>query len=238
MLIYVLYSFSSTWHPGPDPQISLWMKKRYVDGLFIFVQDIVERAMVDEIVGLKVASPGLYVQQMPYPCYVKGIFSKPLIMIYLVPLAMLFSWLFPVAMTTRAVVREKETRIKEYMKMMGVGEGLLRLSWFLHSFLVLLVSVVGITLILKLSGVLLAIDGLLLFLYLTIYAMAMLSYSFLVSAFFTNANLAACVATLTYLMVFLAQVPLITYFSSLSPVVIGICVSFCIKLIYIVEKFF
>ena len=181
--------------------------------------------MVEEIIGSKVASPGLYVQQMPYPCYMLGRFNNPLIMIYIVPLAMIFSWLFPIAMTTRAVVKEKETRMKEYMKMMGVGEGLLRLSWFLHSFLVLLVSVVGITLILKLSGILPAIDGLLLFLYLTLYATAMLSYSFLVSIFFTNANLAACVAALTYLMVLFAQVPLVTYFSSLSPVVIGICVS-------------
>ena len=43
-------------------------------------------------------------------------------------MAMLFAWLFPVAMTVRAIVREKETRLKEYIKMVGVSDTQIRLS--------------------------------------------------------------------------------------------------------------
>lgn len=215
-----LFVVCSIWHPGPEN--SSW-KRRYIIGMFIFVQDLVERAMLEEIVGARVPTPGVYIHRMPYPCYKDDPFTTS--MLYILPLAMLFSWLFPVAMTTRAVVREKEIRLKEFMKMMGVGEGLLRLSWFLHSFLTLLVSVVGITMLLKLGGILPATDGFLLFLYLSLYGMAMLSYSFLVSVFFTNANLAASVAALTYFMVMFAHLALIPYIGSLNPLVTAICVS-------------
>lgn len=179
--------------------------------------------MIEEIAGHRIASPGVYLQEMPYPCYKDDRFTYSLL--YVLPLAMLFAWLFPVAMTTRTVVREKETRLKEFMKMMGVTEGLLRLSWFLHSLVVLLFSVVLITSILKLSGVLPATNVLVLFLFLTLYAVVMLSYSFLVSAFFNNANLAACVAALIYFLVFFAHVTIVSNLNSLHPVVIGVCVS-------------
>ena len=109
--------------------------------------------------------------------------------------------------------------------MMGVSEGLLRLSWFLHSVVVLLVSVVVITGLLKGVGILPATNWFILFLFLTVYAVVMLSYSFLVSAFFNNANLAACVAALLYFLVFFAHVTIVPNLNSLSPILIGFCVS-------------
>ena len=39
--------------------------------VFLFPQDMVERALVDEVAGERVASPGVYLHQMPYPCYKK-----------------------------------------------------------------------------------------------------------------------------------------------------------------------
>ena len=210
----------SIWHPGPE---DAWWKKVYFSGLFIFLQDMLERATVEQIAGGRVASPGVYVQRMPYPCYNRNLFVSSLQ--FVLPLTMLFCWLFPIAMTTRAVVREKEVRLKEYMKMMGVGEGLLRLSWFLNSFFTLELSVVGIVLILRFGGILPTTDPTIMLAYLTVYALSMLSYSFLVSVFFSNANLAACVAALSYFMVFFAHLPIIPYIRSLSAAVLGLCVS-------------
>lgn len=56
----------SIWYPGPE---NLEWKRRYLEAGFIFVQDMVERAIIDEIVGHRVASPGAYVHEMPYPSY-------------------------------------------------------------------------------------------------------------------------------------------------------------------------
>ena len=73
-------------------------------------------------------------------------------MVWVLPLAMIFAWLFPVAMTIRGIVHEKELRLKEYMKMMGLGEGVLRGSWFITAAAILSVSVIIITFSLKVSG--------------------------------------------------------------------------------------
>ena len=51
------------------------------------------------------------------------------------------------------------------------------------------------------------------------------SFSFLVSVFFTNANLAACVGALLYFMVFFAHVTLIPKEQDLSPYLLTFCVS-------------
>ena len=61
-------SHTRVWTPGPEN--SGW-KKRYLFGMFIFIQDMVERAMAEELVGQRIPTPGVYLQQMPYPCYQK-----------------------------------------------------------------------------------------------------------------------------------------------------------------------
>ena len=70
-------------------------------------------------------------------------------MIVVLPIAMTLAWMFSVAITVRAIVAEKEQRLKEVMRMMGLGDGALRLSWYLTSLAVLTVSVAAISLILK-----------------------------------------------------------------------------------------
>lgn len=58
------------WDPGPaaDPFSDL----RYIWGGFVYIQDLVEQAVVRVQTG---AAPrtGVYVQQMPYPCYVDDV---------------------------------------------------------------------------------------------------------------------------------------------------------------------
>lgn len=208
----------SVWTPGPENR---GWKRVYLQGWFIFIQDLMERAVAEQLAGVRIASPGLYLQQMPYPCYKEDRFMTA--NEWVLPLAMIFAWLFPVAMTVRDIVREKEKRLKELMKMMGLSEGVLRLSWVLTSGAELAVSVVIITLLLKVGGVLPYSNWLLVLLFLALYAIVMLSYSFLMSVFFNNANLAACVASLLYFMVFFAQITLIPKQQFLSPALLGLC---------------
>ena len=55
------------WFEGSEGDL-IW-KRRYLGGGFIFLQDMVERAVVEQIVGHRVPTPGAYVHQMPYHCY-------------------------------------------------------------------------------------------------------------------------------------------------------------------------
>ncbi|XP_011928211.1 PREDICTED: ATP-binding cassette sub-family A member 7 isoform X3 [Cercocebus atys] len=132
------------WDPGPaaDPLTDL----RYVWGGFVYLQDLVERAAVRVLSG---AAPraGLYLQQMPYPCYVDDVFLR--VLSRSLPLFLTLAWIYSVTLTVKAVVREKETRLRDTMRAMGLSRGVLWLGWFLSCLGPFLLSAALLVLVLK-----------------------------------------------------------------------------------------
>lgn len=63
-------AFLRFWDPGPsaDPLMDL----RYVWGGFVYLQDLLEQAAVRVLSGGD-SRAGLYLQQMPHPCYVDDV---------------------------------------------------------------------------------------------------------------------------------------------------------------------
>lgn len=55
------------WDPGPraDP----FEDMRYIWGGFSYLQDVIEHGIIRAMTGTK-EKTGVYIQQMPYPCYV------------------------------------------------------------------------------------------------------------------------------------------------------------------------
>ncbi|XP_030651874.1 phospholipid-transporting ATPase ABCA7 isoform X2 [Nomascus leucogenys] len=135
------------WDPGPaaDPLTDL----RYVWGGFVYLQDLVERAAVRLLSG---ANPraGLYLQQMPYPCYVDDVFLR--VLSRSLPLFLTLAWIYSVTLTVKAVVREKETRLRDTMRAMGLSRAVLWLGWFLSCLGPFLLSAALLVLVLKPPG--------------------------------------------------------------------------------------
>ncbi|XP_039422071.1 phospholipid-transporting ATPase ABCA7 isoform X1 [Corvus cornix cornix] len=215
------------WDPGPaaDPFSDL----RYVWGGFVYIQDLVEQAVVRVQTG---AAPrtGVYVQQMPYPCYVDDVFLR--VLNRSLPLFMTLAWIYSVAMIIKGVVHEKETRLKETMKTMGLSSGILWLSWFLSSFIPFLLSSALLVLILKLGNILPYSDPAVIFLFLGTFSVATISQCFLISTFFPRANLASACGGIIYFSLYLPYVlcvawrdyitfPIRVLVSLLSPVAFG-----------------
>ena len=67
---YSSLTHCSVWHPGPEKH--LW-KQTYLLGWFVYFQDMVEHAIAEEIAGKRIAAPGVYLNEMPYPCYEKDL---------------------------------------------------------------------------------------------------------------------------------------------------------------------
>lgn len=65
------------------------------------------------------------------------------------PLFMTLAWIYSVAVIIKGIVYEKEARLKETMRIMGLDNGILWLSWFISSFIPLLMSAALLVLILK-----------------------------------------------------------------------------------------
>lgn len=70
------------------------------------------------------------------------------------PLFMTLAWMYSVAIIIKGVVYEKEARLKETMRIMGLNNGILWLSWFISSLIPLLISAGLLVMLLKVRVVL------------------------------------------------------------------------------------
>ncbi|XP_062380450.1 phospholipid-transporting ATPase ABCA1a isoform X3 [Sardina pilchardus] len=189
------------WDPGPraDPFEDL----RYIWGGFSYLQDIIENSIVRALTGSK-EKTGVYIQQMPYPCYVDDIFLR--VMSRSMPLFMTLAWMYSVAIIIKGVVYEKEARLKETMRIMGLNNGTLWLSWFISSLIPLLMSAGLLVLILKMGNLLPYSDPGVVFLFLGSFAVVTIMQCFLISTLFSRANLAAACGGIIYFTLYLPYV--------------------------------
>ncbi|XP_051910872.1 phospholipid-transporting ATPase ABCA1-like [Hippocampus zosterae] len=117
----------------------------------------------------------------------------------ILPFAMALAWIYPVMRTIRDVVFEKESRMKETMKLMGLSSGTLWLSWFITSLVPSLVSIVPLAALLKWGRIVKFTSlGVLIF-FLVAFSTANIMLCFLMSTFFSKANLATVCGGLIYL---------------------------------------
>uniref|UniRef100_A0A8C9Y356 ATP-binding cassette, sub-family A (ABC1), member 1A n=1 Tax=Sander lucioperca TaxID=283035 RepID=A0A8C9Y356_SANLU len=189
------------WDPGPraDPFEDL----RYVWGGFSYLQDIIERGIIRAITGTK-EKTGIYIQQMPYPCYVDDIFLR--VMSRSMPLFMTLAWMYSVAIIIKGVVYEKEARLRETMRIMGLNNGTLWLSWFISSLIPLLISAGLLVMLLKMGSLLPYSDPGVVFLFLGSFGIVTIMQCFLISTLFSRANLAAACGGIIYFTLYLPYV--------------------------------
>ncbi|XP_066576539.1 phospholipid-transporting ATPase ABCA1 [Amia ocellicauda] len=189
------------WDPGPraDP----FEDMRYIWGGFAYLQDVIEQGIIRAVTGTK-EKIGVYIQQMPYPCYVDDIFLR--VMSRSLPLFMTLAWIYSVAIIIKGIVYEKEARLKETMRIMGLDNGILWFSWFISSLIPLLISASFLVLILKKGNLLPYSDPGVVFLFLASFAVVTIMQCFLISTFFSRANLAAACGGIIYFTLYLPYV--------------------------------
>ena len=67
------------------------------------------------------------------------------------PLFMNLAWIYSVSMIIKSIVYEKEQRLKETMRVMGLGNGVLWVSWFIDCIVIMAFTVFLLTIILVVS---------------------------------------------------------------------------------------
>ncbi|KAG7216739.1 hypothetical protein INR49_021122 [Caranx melampygus] len=189
------------WDPGPraDPMDDL----RYVWGGFAYLQDIIEHGIIKTHTG-KEWPLGVYLQQMPYPCYVDDLFMLTLNRCF--PIFMVLAWVYSVSMIVKSIVLEKELRLKETLKAMGVTNGVIWSTWFIDSFVMMGTSTALLTTIIMGGRVLNYSNPIILFLFLLTFTMATIMQCFLLSVFFNQANLAAACCGIVYFTLYLPHI--------------------------------
>ncbi|CAK4506217.1 unnamed protein product [Aphanomyces euteiches] len=115
----------------------------------------------------------------------------------------LLSFLRIVPSVTSRMVIEKETRIAEGMRMMGMKEGPLLLSWFLTGMITYTPLAIAIAVELKIGNVFPMADLVTLFFFFWTFLLAIVSFSNLVAVFFNKSKTAAIASVLVWVAAYL-----------------------------------
>uniref|UniRef100_A0A4W3HJS1 ATP-binding cassette, sub-family A (ABC1), member 4a n=1 Tax=Callorhinchus milii TaxID=7868 RepID=A0A4W3HJS1_CALMI len=189
------------WDPGPraDPINDL----RYIWGGFAYLQDMIDHGIIKTQTNTEVPL-GTYVQQMPYPCFVDDLFMLTLTRCF--PIFMVLAWIYSVSMMVKSIVLEKELRLKETMKTMGVSNWVLWATWFIDNFIIMTISTLLLTVVIMKGSVLHYSNPVILFGFLLVFTVATIMQCFLLSVFFSKANLAAACSGIIYFTLYLPHI--------------------------------
>ncbi|MBN3300790.1 ABCAD protein, partial [Amia calva] len=196
-------------HPKSVPMASF----RY-NRVFVPLQDMIERAIIAVQTGRDVSDTQSIVQAMPYPCHIQDQFMSSVG--FFLPLLMMLSWMISLASMVRKLVFEREMQLEVYLEMMGVQPATHIAAWFADNVILLATSSALLVLISKLGGILPHSDSLLLYLFLLDFGVSIITFSFLISVFFSNANVAAMGASLLYTITFFPFMILVVVQAQLS----------------------
>ncbi|XP_026899340.1 phospholipid-transporting ATPase ABCA3 [Acinonyx jubatus] len=193
-------------NPGPrEPASPDGGEPGYIREGFLAVQHAVDRAIMQYHANASThqlfEKLTVIAKRFPYPPFISDPFLVA--MQYQLPLLLVLSLTYSSLTVIRAVVQEKERRLKEYMRMMGLSSWLHWSAWFLLFFLFLFVAVSFVTLLFCIKvrkgvAVLAHSDPSLVLVFLLCFAAASVSFSFMVSAFFSRANMAAAIGGFLY----------------------------------------
>uniref|UniRef100_A0A8C1HFX2 ATP-binding cassette, sub-family A (ABC1), member 3b n=1 Tax=Cyprinus carpio carpio TaxID=630221 RepID=A0A8C1HFX2_CYPCA len=180
---------------------------------FLQVQHAVDRAIMKAYNSTAAEALLKHAQvllaRFPYPVFIYDVFI--LAIQSQLPLLLVLSFTYTSLNIIRAVVQEKERKLKEYMRMMGLSNWLHWSAWFLMFFLFLSISIFFVTVLIcvKVSpngAVLTYSDPTLVFVFLLVFAVSTINFSFMISTFFSRANVAAAAGGFIYFLSYLPYV--------------------------------
>ncbi|XP_052859969.1 phospholipid-transporting ATPase ABCA3-like [Anopheles cruzii] len=201
----------------------------YYNESFIAVQSAVSRAIILER-DPTIQLPDIYLNRFPYPPY----YSDPLLTGFenLLPLIIVIAFFYTAINTVKYITVEKEKQLKEAMKIMGLPSWLHWSAWFVKCLVLLIVSISLIVVLLCVTlttNTDLAIfeyaQWTVVWFYLFVFSITTICFCFMVSTFFSKANIAAGIAGLLW---FILIVPYNIAFSNYDDMAVGAKLALCL----------
>ncbi|XP_023276845.1 ATP-binding cassette sub-family A member 1-like isoform X1 [Seriola lalandi dorsalis] len=189
------------WSPGARDKS--FNDLRYIWGGFAYLQDMMDHGII-RVQTSKTQPLGVFVQQMPYPCFVDDVFIQSIGGI--LPMFLVLAFMYTVCMTIKGLVLEKELRLKEVLRALGIQNGALWSSRFTENIVLLTVPCLLISVSVKYGKVLQYSDPSVIFVFLLVFCVATITQCFFISVFFSKANLAAACGGFIYFVLYLPHI--------------------------------
>ena len=192
--------------PTDDVQRNLnwWATRRYAQDGFMSLQHLIDSFLItngsqawERYAPQPPAVAAFPVREYPYDeffGYVESIFA----------LAYLLAFLYPVAQLISALVTEKELRMREYMKITGISESQVILSWYVtysayFFVLSILITIMSISLF---PGTTRKGGLVLVWLLFLLFGLCTLAFCFLISSLFAKSRTASIAGTVLFFAMF------------------------------------
>ena len=112
---------------------------------------------------------------------------------------MVLMYILPVSRVIARIISEKDTRIREYMKVMGLSDLCYWLSWFTYYISISTTISIANTIIIC-SKILPNSNPFLIFLYLWLYGFSLFGYIVMMQSVFHNVRTGVIISTLVYFL--------------------------------------
>ncbi|KAM7538820.1 hypothetical protein Aperf_G00000051094 [Anoplocephala perfoliata] len=209
----------------PEARYETRDSMKYFTSGFIDLQDQIERAYISMTTGSKPPEDPYEedflpseMQFIPSPCYR----SDQLLILFVsnLPLMVMAMWLCNYVINVRVIVYEKEIRLKEFTKVMGMSNTVHWLNWFTVGFVMMTASSILSTIFLKCFQIYPKTDFFLLLCCFIAYILAILPQAFMISVFFTNASLSAVFSGVFYFVMYIPYNLILIYDLGFAPLLV------------------
>nr|XP_018668972.1 ATP-binding cassette sub-family A member 3-like isoform X3 [Ciona intestinalis] len=204
--------------PGPrSVNSSRGGKPGYYDEGFLALMHGVNMGIADTLTNTSILD-NMVLKRFPFPPYIMDTFV--IAIQRTLPLLVMLSFFYTSLVIVRSVVLEKESKMKEYMMMMGLSNWLHWLAWFVKYLIFLSISCFGMAGFYKIQtsagSVLTYSDITVVFVFLFAFSAATITLCFLISVFFSKANVAAAAGGTLYGLTYMPYLFMENSYSMLS----------------------
>ncbi|XP_067683951.1 phospholipid-transporting ATPase ABCA3-like isoform X2 [Haliotis asinina] len=175
---------------------------------FMTIQRLVNEAVIKHLTPSStdtIKNLDVQLMRMPFPSYIDDTMIQ--LLQYMFPVLLMLSFILMAIQTTKGVVYEKERKLKESMKLMGLSAAAHWTSWFVTSFIyvVIVMALYALLCGINASGngaALSKSDPSLFFVFLLCYGVSIISFCFMISVFTQRANIGAAVSGIVFFVSF------------------------------------
>ncbi|KAL3853296.1 hypothetical protein ACJMK2_016847 [Sinanodonta woodiana] len=166
----------------------------YFNTGFLTLKYYLDKGIIETVTGITSLNINVTMQKMPYPPHLNDVLIS--VLQSNLPLFIVLSFILNALQITKNIAYEKENKLKESMKMMGLSTVMYWLSWFVKCLIYLAIAMIFYTLLLCIpigskGKVLNYTQPTLFYVFLFFYALSLIAFCFMVSTFFKKANSAA-----------------------------------------------
>ncbi|CAI5730665.1 unnamed protein product [Hyaloperonospora brassicae] len=173
------------------------------DVTFSGLRDIVSNETLEALLRPLRQAPQPYLGASVAPFPIRAYTSSPFYDQVSDVFAIVFvlSYLFSISRILVILIQEKELRLREYMKILGVKERAIVVSWYMTYILILLVGSILQALV-GLAGLFSNSSVVLIFLFFFLFSLSVLAYGFMISTIFSKARVGAFVGMVLFFLMY------------------------------------